>query len=462
MTGRQVAALKQHLFPGDNKEAVALAFCGMGQYSDGLVNRKVVCVHEIVAVEYEMCSRFIDRITWKTDLLPDILQKANRKNQLILKIHSHPTGFAIFSDIDDKADKDFFRSVGSWLNSEFGGISAIMLPDSRIIARTVNSDGTFGTIDIILIAGPDILIWQEKPLNNFEPSNFNLRAIQAFGKGTPHLLSQLSIGVVGISGTGSPVVEMLARLGVGALVLIDDDVVKEQNLDRIYNSSQNDVVNATKKVHVLKEAVERTGLPSKVEAIPKNLFQPEVVRRLAQCDVIFGCMDSVDGRHILNKLCTFYSIPYFDLGVHLEADGMGGVSQVSGTVHYLQPDGSSLLSRRVYSSEKLRSADLKRTNPTAYREQVASKYIEGIDEDRPAVISINTLLASLAVNDFLARIHQFRDDTNDEIAAIRFSLTQTRMIVENEGSPCSLLSPDVGQGDTIPLLGIPDLSERRD
>lgn len=33
MSGRQHTALLQHLFPGDNKEAVALALCGMGEGS---------------------------------------------------------------------------------------------------------------------------------------------------------------------------------------------------------------------------------------------------------------------------------------------------------------------------------------------------------------------------------------------------------------------------------------------
>ena len=48
------------------------------------------------------------------------------------------------------------------------------------------------------------------------------------------------------------------------------------------------------------------------------------VRAVAGCDVVFGCMDSIDGRHLLNKLATFYVIPYFDPSVKLEADGTGG------------------------------------------------------------------------------------------------------------------------------------------
>ena len=101
------------------------------------------------------------------------------------------------------------------------------------------------------------------------------------------------------------------------------------------------------KVDVAARAVDNMGLGTVVEKHPRNLFDPDTVRAVGSCDVVFGCMDSIDGRHLLNKLATFYVIPYFDLGVKLEADGRGGVDQVCGTVHYLQPGGSSLLSRHV-------------------------------------------------------------------------------------------------------------------
>ena len=49
--------------------------------------------------------------------------------------------------------------------------------------------------------------------------------------------------------------------------------------------------------------------------------------------MLFGCMDGFDGRQLLNRLATFYSIPYFDVGVRLVADGQGGVSHICGSVN---------------------------------------------------------------------------------------------------------------------------------
>ena len=185
------------------------------------------------------------------------------------------------------------------------------------------------------------------------------------------------------------------------------------------------------------------------------------VRAVAGCDVVYGCMDSVDGRHLLNKLATFYVIPYFDLGVKLEADGTGGVDQVCGTVHYLQPGGSSLLSRHVYTMEQVRAAGLYRTDPAAYRTLLGDGYIRGVQEDRPAVVQLNSLVASLAVNEFLARLHPYRLDPNGDYAVHRLSISHGIYEHDGDGEPCPMLVRHVGRGDVSPLLDWAELSLER-
>lgn len=178
---------------------------------------------------------------------------------------------------------------------------------------------------------------------------FARRHVQAFGRGTTSLLRKLSVAVVGCSGTGSPVIEQLARLGFGRLVVVDPDRVEEKNLNRILNATIGDARAGRFKVEVAERSVRQIGLGTEVISIARSLFDQQAVLAVAECDVVFGCMDSVDGRHLLNRLSVFYNLPYFDVGVKLEADGFGGVNQICGTVHYLQPDRSSLLSRGVYT-----------------------------------------------------------------------------------------------------------------
>jgi len=111
------------------------------------------------------------------------------------------------------------------------------------------------------------------------------------------------------------------------------------------------------------------------------------------------------------------------------------------------------------SLSRLRAAALKRTNSTAYQDHLREKYIVGVQEDRPAVISINMQLASTAINGFLARLHNYRDDGNTPFAVNRISLTQAQIYNEPDGTPCQTLARHVGRGDVSPLLEFPELSE---
>ncbi len=144
------------------------------------------------------------------------------------------------------------------------------------------------------------------------------------------------------------------------------------------------------------------GLGTTVLPLKLNLYNSTAVLRIAECDAVFGGMDTSEGRHLLNRIATFYVVPYFDLGVHLAADVQGGINEASGVVHYLQPGLSSLLSRKGYTLEQVRAEGIRRTNPAAYSEQRRLNYIEGVDEHAPAVASVNASIASLAVNEFLA------------------------------------------------------------
>lgn len=457
MTGRQHSLLRAHLFPSDGNEAVAVALCGR-RAGD---SRHVLTVRKIVPVPYEECSvRTPLRVSWSTDrVLPPLLDEAARRGLALLKIHSHPGGLAEFSETDDESDRALFPSVYGWTDDDHPHASAIMLPSGHIFGRIVKEDGAFELLPLVSVVGDDLrYFWRLSDGAEYVPE-FARRHAQAFGAGTTCALRRLAVAVVGCSGTGSPVIEQLARLGVGRLVIVDPDRVEEKNLNRILNATMEDVRRGRFKVEVLERAIRRMELGTEVVPLARNLFDPEVVRQVAECDVLFGCMDSVDGRHLLNRLASFYSLPYFDVGVKLVADGRGGVEQICGTVHYLQPDGSSLLSRGVYTIEQMRAAALKRTNPEAYRDQLREKYIVGIQEDRPAVISVNMQLASTAVNELLARLHDYRDDGNAPFAMNRISLTQAQAYYEVDGEPCPTLARHVGRGDVLPLLELPELSE---
>jgi hypothetical protein len=452
MTEAHHSALRSHLFPGDGNEAVALLLCGRRKG----VDRHVLTVKKVIPIPHDVCDRRPDRVTWPTEFVDPLLGEAYGRGYAIVKVHCHGIDYRQFSITDDESDRLLFSAVTSLLNDDLPHASVIMLPDGELFGRMLGEDGAVvAPLASVMAVGDDLRVWTEQRM---APEGFSARHAQAFGNGTTEILRTLSVAVVGCSGTGSVVVEQLARLGVGRLVLVDPDIVEEKNLNRILNSGKEDAYLGKPKVHVLASAIARMGLGQEVIPLQKNLLTPEAVRAVAECDVVFGCMDGVEGRHVLNRLATFYLMPYFDVGVRLDADGAGGIDQISGAVHYLQPGLSSLLSRGVYDMKRVDAEAMRRTDPEMYRRLVKEGYLRGVNEDRPAVVSVNTFFAALAVNEFLARLHPYRNQPNDRYAWVGASLSEMQFYPEGETAPCQVLQRHLGKGDVVPLLERPSLS----
>lgn len=110
--------------------------------------------------------------------------------------------------------------------------------------------------------------------------------------------------------------------------------------------------------------------------------------------------------------------------------------------------------------EQVRAEGMRRENPSAYADLIREKYIQGVVEARPAVVTVNTQLAAMMLNEFLARVHPYRLDENAKFAVIRLSLAQMESYYEEDGAG-GALARHVGRGDVAPLLDMPELSEQK-
>jgi hypothetical protein len=452
MTGSQHANIQRHLFPGDGKEAIAIVLCGR---RPGKL-RHCLSVWKLELIPYEECERSSDSIKWPTDRLVSLLEEAERKGLAVVKIHSHPCGYPAFSNTDDVADGHLFLSLSSWTETDAPHASAVMLPDGSLFGRAFDGAGECHPLELITVCGESLSFWfgdEPPPL-----AAFTDRHAQVLGEDTTSLMSRLRCAIVGCSGTGSLTIEQLYRLNVMSLVLVDPEGVGVENLNRIVNSTTADAEHDRPKVHVMDGAVRRSGLPTEVIPIHSDLCLAETLMQVAECDVVFGCIDNAYARHVLNKLCSTYLIPYIDMGIRLRADGESGIEHVTGGVHYLQPDGSSLLSRRVYTMEDVQGAALKATDPAEYARRSKEGYIAGADTSRAAVISVNMIFSGLAVFELLSRLHPIRDEGNADFAGQRLSLSHRIWDNSSDGERCSTVTRFAGRGDMDPLLGIPEFS----
>ena len=76
------------------------------------------------------------------------------------------------------------------------------------------------------------------------------RNILFFGREGQERLSDANVAVVGIGGLGSHVVQQLALLGVGRLILIDSEELDDTNRNRYIGARHDDPVPGTPKVAI--------------------------------------------------------------------------------------------------------------------------------------------------------------------------------------------------------------------
>lgn len=411
--------LRTHLYSADDGlESVAVMLCHSGIGKLGLR----LMVNQLMLVDADLCSeRSANRLCWPfaSFFNPEKVSEIDELGLSIVTIHSHPNGFSDFSEIDDKNDSELFSSVCNWFDDDRPNGSAIMLPNGKILARLVNHAGEFTSIQTVSVIGKDIRIWKQGNIKRKVPG-FGSRVAQTFGKGTYQLLRKIRAGVVGCSGTGSIVVELLSRNCIGHLVIVDPDYVEAENLNRVINSTKADARKKTPKVDLLKRSIRRMGMGIQVDALKSDTSDRQVIEALTDCDVLFGCVDSAEGRYHLECIASAYFIPYFDVGVNLESDKTGNILQADAVSHYMHPNNTSLLARGGYTTEQVTAESWRRANRKYYERQKVAGYLAHVGEDQPAVMSINMQAACLAFNDFIARLHNFRLDDNDDFSTQRF------------------------------------------
>src|SRR5205823_3977600 len=137
-------------------------------------------------------------------------------------------------------------------------------------------------------------------------------------------------------GTGSITAEQLVRLGIGRVILIDDDRIEASNVSRVFGSVDADVAARTPKVTALERWLKQISPRTVLETHAASVLEASVSGVLRDADVIFGCTDNHTSRALLNQLAYQYLIPYIDMGNRIAA-GDGQVTGGSGRVVVMTP-----------------------------------------------------------------------------------------------------------------------------
>ena len=449
LTENQHAQLQRNLFPGDGIESAAILICRFtGPSKERLI------VSEIINVPDEMCATRTPKfISWPGQCIEKAIDRAEQHADAIVLIHSHPGGMLAFSPVDDESDASTMPALFSAIEaSGFHHGSAIMVSDGSMKARLYRSNGEVQSINRIMLVGHEI--------NNIAKSQPT--HVMAFGSEMTKTFAKQTACVIGVSGTGTLVAELLARKGVGHVILIDFDTMEHKNLNRIINSTVKDAEQNRVKVEMMATAIKQYAPDTRLTFINASIEEREAIIVASAADIIFSCVDSMAGRSIAELICQFCTIPLIDLGVTIptrkDIEGNIHVADVCGRIDYVRPDGPNLSDRQVITPQGLRREYLLQNAPDAAKHEIEAGYIKGVHEEAPSVMALNMRAASDAVMEWIARQFGYRHEGNQPYARTVFSLAGGDVDYDAESSFSATDKADLARGLIEPLLGIPALA----
>jgi len=231
------------------------------------------------------------------------------------------------------------------------------------------------------------------------------RQIRLFGEDGQKKFQNTSVAIVGAGGLGSHVVQQLGFLGVGSLIIVDPDELEETNRNRLIGVHYNDPIPGTKKVGIAKRLINTIDPSIKVEAVFKELRTEEAFSKIKKSNYVFGCVDNDGSRLILTELCNAFGIPYFDLASDIINEKSG--LSYGGRVLVNFDDKGCLCCYKIISLSNA-SIELESEEARRDKDEIYGVSREYLNSTGPSVVSIDGVVASLAVTEFMAMISGLR------------------------------------------------------
>ena len=384
-------------------------------------------------LEAELTPSFVATVT----------KKARSRDQGLVFVHSHPgSAPPAFSSIDDHGEK----RLAEFLQRRLPGRShaALVLSKGGVCARVL---GTVQPVRVVEVGEKRRLLYDPDSSPSAELLAAHDRQIRALGAAGQRSLSQLRVGVVGVGGTGSFIVQELAHLGVENFLVLDSDTVEPTNLNRLIGASAADV--GKSKTAVAKKGIISIQPRATVEELVGDVMRARIARRLGDLDVLFGCTDSHGSRAVLQQIAYQYLVPCIDMGSTIVVDS-GLVRHVFGRVQLLAPG------LPCFTCSGLLDPDQVRRDMMTPLERRADPYIVGALEPAPAVVSLNGTVASLAITMLLAVATPFPGTARHLIYnALSSTLRSVAAVPQADCFICSR-SGALARGDTTPLMARQD------
>ncbi|MDO8655520.1 MAG: ThiF family adenylyltransferase [bacterium] len=232
------------------------------------------------------------------------------------------------------------------------------------------------------------------------------RQSRFFGSDGQNRIQNTSVAIVGIGGIGTHVVQQLALLGVRDYVLIDPQELDDTNLNRYVGARLDDPIPGTFKVDIGERIICSIEPNAKVVKLRVELQTAEVLKAIEGVDVVFGCLDKESLRFILNHFCVAFAKPLFDSASGVEASADEPVRYGGHVFVMWEPPGCIVCCGKLDMDDVNR--ELASEGDLQNRELIYGVDSQLLGQTGPSVVSLNGVVASLAVTEFMVAVTGLR------------------------------------------------------
>jgi molybdopterin/thiamine biosynthesis adenylyltransferase len=134
--------------------------------------------------------------------------------------------------------------------------------------------------------------------------------LAGFGPEGQRKLLRSTVLILGCGALGSMAADMLARAGVGHLVIVDRDFVELTNLQRQVLFDEQDIAEALPKAVAAQRKIGRINSQLRVTAIVDDLNYTNIARYAAGADLMVDGLDNFETRFLANDYAVKHGTPY--------------------------------------------------------------------------------------------------------------------------------------------------------
>ncbi|HEY3990023.1 MAG TPA: ThiF family adenylyltransferase [Acidobacteriaceae bacterium] len=130
------------------------------------------------------------------------------------------------------------------------------------------------------------------------------------GEAGQQRLAASAVAIVGCGATGAAAAALLARAGIGTLILIDRDFVEESNLQRQVLFDEADADAATPKAEAARRQIARFNSDIQVRAHVADLIPDNIHALLEGAHIILDATDNFETRYLINDYAIENDSPW--------------------------------------------------------------------------------------------------------------------------------------------------------